>query len=66
MFSERPFQMLVGAVIGTGLILGLVWLMLYLNKHGIKTHPSEKRESRYKRLGRMKAEKRRNSRRFRF
>lgn len=66
MFSERQIQMFFGVLIGSGLIFGLAWLMLYLNKRGIKTHPSEKRVSRYKQRGRAKAEKRRNTRKFRF
>ncbi len=66
MLSDRPIQMLIGVVIGTGLIFGLTWLMLYLNRRGIKTHPNQKIESRYRQKGRAKAERRRNIRRFRF
>lgn len=66
MFTERQIQIIVGTVIGTGLVFGLAWLMLYLNKRGVRTHPSEKRVSRYKQRGRAKAEKRRNKRKFRF
>jgi len=65
-FSERPIQMLIGVVVGTGLILVIAWLMPYLTKRGIRTYPNEKLERRYKRIGRIKAEKRRNSRRLRF
>ncbi|HQZ97479.1 MAG TPA: hypothetical protein PLP21_14250 [Pyrinomonadaceae bacterium] len=66
MSSANPVHMLIGAVIGTSLIFGLTWLMLFLNKRGFKTHPSEKRLSQYKRLGQAKAEKRRRNRRYRF
>jgi hypothetical protein len=58
--------MFVGTVIGTGLLFGLTWLLLYMNKRGIRTHPSEKRESRFKQRGRAKAEKKRSKRRYRF
>ncbi len=66
MFSESPIQMLIGVAIGTGMILVIAWLMPYLTRRGIRTYPNEKLERRYRRRGRIKAEKRRNSRRFRF
>lgn len=66
MFTERQIQMFLGVLIGAGFLFGLAWLMLYLNKRGIKTHPTEKRERRYYQRGRAKAEKRRKTRRFRF
>jgi len=65
MFYGRTFQTLIGALIGTGLLFGLIKLLLLLENNGIKTHPG-KGESRFKRRGRIKEEKRRNQRRYRF
>jgi len=65
MVFGRTFQTLIGALIGTGLLFGLVMLLLYLERNGFKTYPG-KGESRYKRRGRIKAEKKRDQRRFRF
>lgn len=65
MWNGRTFQTLVGALIGTGLLFGLVWVLLFLERKGVKTHPG-KGESRFKRRGRIKEEKKRNQRRYRF
>lgn len=65
MFYGRTFLTLIGALVGTGLLFGLVGMLLYLERNGFKTYPG-KGESRYKRRGRIKAEKKLNQRRFRF
>lgn len=57
--------MLIGALIGTGMIFGLMGLLLYLTRRGIKTYPGQG-ESPYKRRGRLKAARKRERRRYRF
>ena len=66
MFSEQQINRFFGVLIGLAMLFGLAWLMLYLNKRGIKTHPSEKRARRYQERGRAKAEKKRDKRRLRY
>lgn len=65
MLNGRTVQTLIGALIGTALLFGLVWLLLFLERNGVKTHPG-KGESRFKRRGRIKEANRRNQRRYRF
>jgi len=52
MLIGRTVQTLIGALIGTALLFGLLWLLLFLESNGIKTHPG-KGESRFKRRGRI-------------